>query len=188
MWAIINSEYFWGTIIGFVLSFFGSWLLAKFTVAINTANARLIVARFCVDVIRNIQGIVFQLEDSREKFRFIDISYLRLLDDELAAYNRNRDQLIILPDSDRVKVRKFFNDIAIRRTEIIFNLEKFNNLFESAKRIDIEAGNDESAIRRADGLRTDANIPLQHANNDTDRLLFLARDAAGLIESLSRIK
>ena len=35
MWEILKSEFFWGIVVGLLLSFIGAWAQAKITVSMN---------------------------------------------------------------------------------------------------------------------------------------------------------
>ena len=58
MAEILTSEFFWGIIIGLILSVVGGWTLAHFTVKKQRDNQRELIKRLCCDTAKNIQ--VFQ--------------------------------------------------------------------------------------------------------------------------------
>jgi hypothetical protein len=67
MLDILTGEFFWGIVVGLLLSFVGGWVLAKFTVSMTQANAKKVIIRFCIDTIRNIQNIIKEMDSTRER-------------------------------------------------------------------------------------------------------------------------
>jgi hypothetical protein len=109
---IVKSEFFWGIVAGLLLSFFGGWILAKFTVRLTQQGMNRTVLQFVTDTIGNLNEIIEQMETVRNKGRVINHDFLALIDVELTIYGRNREHLIHLPDSVRRKVRAYMNDVA----------------------------------------------------------------------------
>jgi hypothetical protein len=183
MLDILTGEFFWGIVVGLLLSFFGGWVLAKFTVSMTQANAKKLIIRFCIDTIRNIQNIIREMDSTRDRTKGIHHDFLSLLDVEITIYGRNREHLIHLPDDERNEVRKFMNDVAVKKAEVANQLDQFYRLNSLADQIQAEGrGLDSERVKET------AMVPLRNAQTAADRLVTIGRDATPLVDRLSRLK
>ena len=58
IWTVLTSEFFWGVIVGLVLSVFGSYWLAKFSASETRKTQKELVKAFCADTVSNLKKIV----------------------------------------------------------------------------------------------------------------------------------
>jgi hypothetical protein len=118
MWTVLTSEFFWGVIVGVVLTAIGTWLQTIFTVRQQRKAQKDLIKNFCIDTVNNLKAIVEDMVDYRQRTQVIHGDYLTLVDVEINVFGRNREQIIHLPNPVRENVRKFVTDCAIRRAEI----------------------------------------------------------------------
>jgi len=182
MLSILTGEFFWGIVVGLLLSFFGGWVLAKFTVSMTQANAKKLIIRFCIDTIKNLQNIVSELDATRDRAKAIHSDFLALIDVEIGVYGRNREHLIHLPDDERNQVRKFMNDVAIKKAEVASKLDQFYRLNSLADQIQSEGRGPE-----AQRTRDTALAPLRDAQTAADKLVTISNNAAPLLDRLARL-
>src|SRR5439155_12181616 len=125
MAAIWGSEFVWGIVIGLLVALAGAWAQAEITTRKQRKHERTLVRDFCIDLLKNLQGIVAELERTRDRTKAIFHDYLGLIDVEVQTFGRNREHLDLLPDDKvRVEVRQFIADIALRRIEVMSRLEE----------------------------------------------------------------
>ena len=117
MWVVtvLTSEFFWGVIVGLVLSVFGAYWLAIFAAKQQERAQKKLIKNYCIDTANNLRAIVDDMVDFRQRTQAIHGDYLALLDTEINVFGRNREQIVHLPSQVRDNVRKFMNDCAIRR-------------------------------------------------------------------------
>lgn len=180
---ILQGEFFWGIVVGLLLSLLGSWALAKFTVSMQQASARRTMSLFCIDALKNIQSIIAELDAARDRMRAIHHDFLMLIEVEIQIYGRNREHLINLPDDARNKIRKLMSEISIKRAEVANNLEEFYKLSRLADQIYAEGRGPE-----AQRIRENGSISLQNAQTAADRLVSISGGIPSIIEGLSKIR
>ena len=183
MWAILTGEFFWGIIIGLVLSFAGGWAQAKIAASIQEKAARSTVVRFCSDTIKNIQSIISEMDRTRDRARSIHHDFLNLIEIEIQIYGRNREHLIHLPDDLRGPVRDFMNDIAIKRAEVANKLNEFYQMNAQADQLQVQGHGPQSQR-----VRTDALTPLGVAQVAADKLVTVSKDGSPILTKLASLK
>lgn len=177
--SILTSDFFWGIVIGLLLSLIGSYALAKFNFSIMQKNQKKVIRLFCADVIQNIKNIVSEMDATRDRTKAIHHDFLSLLDVEIGVYGRNREHLIHLPPDERENVRKLINNIAIKKAEISQGLESFYEASRLADQVQA-AGRGPEAGR----IRSDANDHLQIAQTAADKLVQIMNTATSQINLL----
>src|SRR5690606_2149324 len=115
MQDILQGEFFWGVIIGLLLSLLSGYILAQFTVRTQQKTIKETILKFSLDINRNIQAIINETDTTRDRANAIHYDFLNLIDIEIQIYGRNREHIIHIPDEERTLVRKFMNDIAIKK-------------------------------------------------------------------------
>lgn len=183
MIEILKGEFFWGIVAGLILSFFGGWVLAKFTVGLTQKGMRKTVIQFATDAIGNINEIIEQLNYVRSKSNIINHDFIALIEVELTIYGRNREHLIHLPDDIRKRVRSYMNDVAIGRAEVMNNLNRFYEINGQAERIQVEGRGPEAAR-----VRQEALIPLDGAHKAADKFASLLSDGQEILNALKGIR
>jgi hypothetical protein len=63
--TIPSSDFFWGVVVGVVLTLFGAYIKARLTVRWTRKEQQKMVVKFCIDEVKNLQGIIKQLEETR---------------------------------------------------------------------------------------------------------------------------
>jgi len=180
---VLKGEFFWGIVIGLLVSFFGGVVLAKFTILLTQRHQKKTVREFCIDVITNLQEIIKELDDTRDRAKAIHHDFLGLIEVEITVYGRNREHIILLDKSVRDAVRKFMNDCAIQRAQVVNKLDQFYRLDALANQIQAEGRGPE-----AERMRQGALIPLDEANKATDKLIRIAEGAKDLLVSIQGSK
>jgi hypothetical protein len=185
MWivTVLTSEFFWGVIVGLVLSVVGAYWLAVFAARQQQKAQRNLIKNYCIDTVNNLTAIVDDMVGFRQRTQAIHGDYLALLDTEFVVFGRNREHVIHLPNQVRDNVRKFMNDCAIRRAEIGTNLAQFNNLWAHADQL--QARGDTEGEQQA---RQQSNVPLVRANQALDQLATRVKDGASLVRSLEGVR
>ena len=186
MWivTVLKSEFFWGVIVGLVLSVFGAYWLAVFGARQQQKAQKDQIKNLCIDTVNNLRAIVDDMVDHRQRAQVIHGDYLTLLDTEINVFGRNREHLIHLPNPVREKVRKFVTNCAIRRAEIGANLAQFTNLWALADQLQSQGQAAEAQPVRHE----QAKVPLDEANQALDQLLARVRDSAYLVNSLEGVR
>ena len=69
MQEILKSEFFWGVVVGLLLSFIGAWVQAKITVSMNETRMKRTVINFCLDTIGNLENVIREMDKSRDRAR-----------------------------------------------------------------------------------------------------------------------
>lgn len=183
MWEILTGEFFWGIVVGLVLSFLGGWAQAKITFTMQRRAAEENVRRFCIDTIKNIQGIVSEMDRTRDRARAIHHDFLNLIEIEVQIYGRNREHLIHLPEELRTSVRQFLNDIAVKRADVANNLNQFYQLTGHADQLEAQGAGPQSQRLKADAL-----TPLGAAQAAADKLVVVSREGTSITEKLAALK
>jgi hypothetical protein len=182
MWSILTGEFFWGIVIGLILSFLGGWVLASFTVKLTQKNQKQVVRNFCIDIIQNLQNIVRDMDATTTRAQAIHHDFLALIDIEISIYGRNREHLIHLPEQVRNEVRKFMNECAIKKAEVASRLDQFYRLNSLADQIQAE-GHAPDAER----TREQAMNLLSEARRASDKLVAVANSASETLNQLRRL-
>jgi hypothetical protein len=180
MWGILQGEFFWGIVVGLALSFFGAWLLAKFTVSLQQKHQKKVVVEFCIDEVRNLQSLIQEMDATRDRTKAIFHDFLALIDAEVGVYGRNRENLLHLPQSTRDKVRRFMNECAVKRAEVASHLDQFYQLNNRANQAQGIGGD-------AAQLKAQAEAALQNAHRAADRLVTIANGAPELVRELNNL-
>jgi hypothetical protein len=179
----LESEFFWGIIVGLILTVVGSYFLALFTARQQQQERKDVLRNFCMDTVINIRQIIEDMDTTRSKARLIHHDYLVLFDVEYQVFTRNREHLIYLPLDVRDKVRRFITDCAIRRAEIGNYLTTFNNQWNLAGQLEAQGHGPE-----AERARSAANVPLTQAHKALDALVLRAKDSDGVIKDIANAK
>jgi hypothetical protein len=179
MLKILESEFFWGIVVGLLLSFIGGWAQAKITVSMNEKNAKKRVNNFCRDTINNLQSIIQQLQTSRDRTKMIFMDYIGMIDEEVLIYRRNREHMIHLPDNVRNEVRLFMMECALSRAEIASKSDQYRRIKASADEIRA-AGRAPEAGR----VEQSGQTLLDDAHKAVDRLVAVANKAPTLLNQL----
>jgi hypothetical protein len=181
MWivAVLTSEFFWGVIVGLLLSVLGAYCLAVFAARQQRKAQKDLIKNFCTDTV-----IVDDMVAHRQRAQVIHGDYLALVDIEIGVFGRNREHIIHLPNPVRENVRRFVTDCAIRRAEIGNHLSEFSKLWALADQL-LSQGDAPQAQR----VRTQqAEVARRHANQALDQLVILVKDSADLVNSLNNVR
>lgn len=183
MSEILQGEFFWGIVVGLILAFIGGWIQAWFAVSMQQASVKKTIKNYCVDAIKTIQGIISEMQSTRDRTKSIYYDFLALLDVEIQIYGRNREHLIHLPEEERKLVRKFMNDVVALRAETAQGLDRFYELTRLADQAQTEGrGSD------AQELRATASVPLIAAQTAADRLASISSTGNQIIAKLESIR
>lgn len=182
MLEILTGEFFWGIVVGLILSLIGGYTLARFTVEIQRKHQRQNLVRLCRDTIKNIRSMAVEFDEVRNRANVIHEDYLALIDVEVNVFGRNREYLVMIPDNEAEAVRKFMNEIALRRTDTSSHLQEFYRLSGWAGQIRAEGRGPEAG--RADEA---ALVPLSKAKEAANRLVQTARGSDGLLTRLDQL-
>lgn len=182
MIEILKGEFFWGVIVGLLLSFFGGWVLAKFTISLTQFHHKKMVVKFCIDTIKNLQNIIKEMDSMRDRTKAIHLDFLALIDVEIGVYGRNREHLIHLTEPTRDQVRKFMNDCAVKKAEIVWKLSQYYQLDSLANQVQAQGRGPE-----AQRIRTDSSVPLADAQKAADRLAAIGNGVSQLLTDLSKL-
>lgn len=183
MLEVLTGQFFWGVVVGLLLSFVGGWTLARVTISMTQAHQKRTVVLFCADTVQNIRNIVLDLDRVRDRARIIHHDFMALIEIEVQIYGRNREHLIHLPDDVRGDVREFMNGIAIKRAEVMNRLEQFGQSWRVSDQLSAD-GQKEASERE----REKATAVLQEAHKAVDRLATLANGSSRLLEKLTSLK
>ncbi|MFC4238287.1 hypothetical protein ACFOY8_24015 [Thalassospira xianhensis] len=181
LYAIFFSDYFWGTIVGLVLSIIGAYALGSIQSKQLKSEWTNNFIDLSIDIIRNLKSTIDQLAEARERSQAIHQDLLALIDAELAVFGRNREYSIRLSPELRGDLRKYITNIAIIRTRILGNLNQFNMCHNRAE--EIESQNIE---KDTISIRQEASKYLVQANKATDDLINLSREGNDLIRRLEK--
>src|SRR5436305_2895825 len=135
MWAVLSGEFFWGVIVGVVLTGLGGFLQVRFQANENRKERLALIRSFIVDTARNVQRIVADMEETRRRVNAIHSDFLVLFDVEMNVFGRNREQIVSLPVDVRDRVRAYMNDCSLMRAQIGGGLGEFNRLVALADQL-----------------------------------------------------
>ena len=183
MLGILTGEFFWGVVVGLILSFIGAWAQAKITVSMQQKSAEKTVIRFCLDTVENIQAIIAEMDKNRDRTKLIHHDFLTLIEIEVQIYGRNREHLIHLPDDVRTSMRDFMNNVAIKRAEVANNLSSFYQITEQANQMQVQGSGPEAERKRHEAL-----TPLSAAQGAADRLAGISKDGDRIVDRLKTMK
>ena len=123
---ILQSEFFWGIVVGLILAAIGAVIQVWLSLKSQKSQQKESILTLSGDVLKNIVSILEEFEEvRRKKNRFIDVSYLVLLDVEIAILSRNRELMILVEADLRQDIRDYLVKIALKRTEIGNLLNQF---------------------------------------------------------------
>ncbi len=181
MWivAVVTSEFFWGVIVGLVLSVVGAYYLAVFATRQQQRAQKEIVKNFCADTIKNLRQIVDEMADLRNRTKAIHSDYLALMDIEFNVFGRNREHIIQLPEPLRDRVRKFVTDCAVRRAQIGNYLAAFTSKWALADQL---LGQNQGL--QSQQARAESGPPLAEANKVLDELSVRVQESSSLINDI----
>ena len=180
MWivTVLTSEFFWGVIVGLMLSVIGAYYLAFFATRQQRKAQKDLIKNLCIDTIK---AIVDDMVNHRQKANSIHNDYLALLDIEFNIFGRNREHIIHLPNPARENVRKFVTDCAIRRGEIGSYLAQFTSLWTLANQL-------QSQGQAFQTQQQQATAQLNLANQALNQLDSRVKDSASLVKSLEEVR
>jgi hypothetical protein len=178
--TVLMSEFFWGVIVGLLLSVIGAYCLAVFITRQQQKAKKDLIKNFCIDTVDNIKTIVDDMVDRRQQTQVIHGDYLTLLDIEFNVFAKNRKQIGHLPNPVRDNVRKFVNDCAIRRAEIGNHLFQFNNSWAFANQLHTQGQMVEAQRVR----KEEAEMARHNADRALAQLFVRVKDSAELLNSL----
>ena len=182
--TVLMSEFFWGVIVGLLLSVVGAYCLAVFTTGQQQKAQKDLIKNFCIDTVDNIKAIVDDMVDRRQQTQVIHGDYLTLLDIEFNVFARNREHIIHLPNPVRDYVRKFVYDCAIRRAEIGNHLFQFNNSWAFANSLHTRGQMVEAQRVR----KEEAEMARHDADQALDQLATRVKDSPELLNSLRGVR
>ena len=182
MQEIFEGQFFWGIVVGLLLSFVGGWVQAKLTVAIAQKQQKKVVVKFCIDTIKNINNIVSEMDATRDRTRAIYLEFLTLIDSEINVYDRNREFLIHLPEPLRNEVRTFMNSCAVKKADISSRLLDCYELLKKIKLAQEEGRNSDAQQYEQASIE-----PLQDAHRAADKLYEIVKDTSNLLTDLNRL-
>jgi hypothetical protein len=181
---VLKSEFFWGVVVGVVLTTIGAWCQVIFIIRQQQKAQKDLIKNFCIDTVDNLKTIVDDMVDHRQRTQVIHGDYLMLFDVEVNVFGRNREQIIHLPNPLRENVRKFVTDCAIRRAEIGTHLAQFTNLMAFANQLQSQG----QAPQAQQVRNQQANVPLAKANQALDQLAVRVKDSTDLVNSLKKLR
>jgi hypothetical protein len=179
IWDVLTSEFFWGVIVGLILSVLGAYCVALFSAKQQRQMQRETVRNFCADTVKNLRQIVDDMSDLRTRMKVIHHDYLALMDVEINVFGRNREHIIHLPEQLRDRVRKFVTDCALRRAEIGNFLGQFNQLCRLADELQSQGH-----AQQAQTVRDQANGPLANGSRALDDLVTRVQDSINLVNEI----
>jgi hypothetical protein len=179
IWDVLTSEFFWGVIVGLILSIVGAYFLALFSAKQQRQMQKETVRSFCADTIKNLRQIVDEMSDLRARMKVIHHDYLAAMDVEFNVFGRNREHIIHLPEQVRDRVRKFVTDCAVRRAEIGNFLGQFNQLCRLGDELESQG-----RVAQAQTVRNQANGPLANAGRALDDLVTRVQDSTNLVNDI----
>jgi hypothetical protein len=158
--ALLYSEFFWGIVVGAILTAIGSILIVSLTERSQRKQRFELVRTFSLDTVQNISQIIRDLESLRVRTGALQLDFLALLEVEIGIFGRNREHIIALPSETRRKLREFMNNCAIKRAEIANLLGEFYRQTALADQL----------MHRAKGHRHSASRTLLHWDRSQRRM------------------
>ena len=183
--TVLRGEFFWGVVVGVVLTGIGAWGQAVFTIWQERRAQKELIRNFCIDTVNNIRAIVDDMVDHQQLKKGIHPDHLALLDIEWNVFGRNRVHLIHLPNPVRENVRKFVTDCEIRKAEIGNYLSQYLQALALADRLQ---GSGQAP--QAGRVRNEqAQVPLNSAIQALNQLAAKVSDgSADLVNSLKAVR
>jgi hypothetical protein len=179
---VLTSEFFWGVIVGIVLTAFGAWWQARLTVRQQKEAQKDLIKNFCIDTVDNIKAIVDEMVAHRQRTQAIYSDHLALLDIEFNVFGRNREHIIHLPNPVRENVRKFVTDCAIRKAEIGNYRSQYMQATALADQLQSRG-----QAQQAQQVHTQQAKTLASANQALDQLAIRVKDGASLVDDLKKV-
>lgn len=179
-WKIATSEFLWGIVVGLLVSFAGGWFQARVTQLQQRQERKGLIKDFCIDLIRNLERYATEISRVRKHGNTVPKRILGLIDNELIAYGRQRDFLVLIDQSVREEFRELMNDIAIKRAEVQFKLDQVEDIFATARTLN-SAGDATKANRTMDSVDT----PMKELNSEADNLVSIINRSAGIVAKLT---
>jgi hypothetical protein len=174
---VLTNEFFWGVVVGVVLTAIGAWLQARLTIRQQKEAQKDLIRNFCIDRVNNIKAVVEQMADYEHKANVIQWDYLMRLDIEMGVFNRNREHTIHLPNPVRDEVTKFVNDCAARRSEIGHYQSQFYKLADQLQN-----------QGQAQQVRNQQQVWFGKAVKALDQLAVRVKDGPSLLHSLKAVR
>jgi hypothetical protein len=178
--SVLESEFFWGVIVGAVLAALGSWLIVWLQERAQQRYRNKTVRSFSIDTVENVLQIIRDLQKLRGRPNAIQYDFLALLEVEIGVFGRNREQIILLAPEPRRKLREFMNNCAIKKAEISNWLTQFYQQVTLADQLTAsDQGLESQRVRDAA-----AGGPLARANAAADQLFQLVPDGEKILALL----
>ena len=150
MWEVLTSEFFWGVVVGVLLSLLGAVVSTKLLRNETISFQRDTIRIFSLDTVRSIRRYVTEMQNIRNRINRIELDLLGLVEAELQVFGRNREHIIRLDPEPREEVRAFVNECSIRVVQVRFWLNEMARLASSNQAAASDALN--NANRAADQL------------------------------------
>jgi len=183
MISILESDFFWGVVIGIILAFISGYYLAYMNIRLLKRHQKETVIGFCIDTVANIQKIIEEMENVRDRAQIINRDYIALINIEIQIFGRNREHTIKIDEQNRSNVRNFMNNCAIKCVDISMNLDKYEQATRAADQIQAEGRQPE-----ADRMRQQAVGFRDKAHAAADRLVNIAKESNSILEGLKKVE
>ena len=177
-----KHEFFWGVVVGVVLTAIGTWLQVIFTIRQQRKAQKDLIRNFCIDTVENIRAIVDDMVAHQQRTQAIHPDHLALLDIEWNVFGRNREHIIHLPKPVRENVRKFVTDCAIRKAEIMNYRSQYMQLANQLQ-LAKQLHSDEQPQLVQQQAQAAAS-----ANQALDQLAIKVTGSADLVNSLKAVR
>ena len=175
VWDVLRSEFLWGLILGLLLSI----VVAAVTLWLQDRRKRLLVLRFCQDLIDSVCDQIDNLENHRERTRVIHHDFLSVIQAEITVYARNREHLVQIHDQTlRRDVVKFFARAAGLLAQIGSKLQLFSEAHAFVQQ--------DPDTQRQQQTKNLANNILSEAHNICDKLRELSTQKQDLTNRISK--
>lgn len=170
---VLNSEFFWGILVGSALTIIGAYI----SFFLQARRQKQIIKRFCYDSITNLSEYIQNMDAHRDRARQIHDEFIALIEAEIQTIMRNKEQMVYI-DSEalRRRLRDFFVTTAVQLALVKNNLNRFYQADKLAK-----SATDESTQKLAD---QEANLTLADAQKACDKLAALRHDSKELLAAL----
>jgi len=177
--GLFRSEFFWGIVIGAVLTGAGSYLIVHLQESSQRRQRKELIRQFSLDTVENILQTIRSFQEIRDRTSVIYSDFLAVMEGELAIFGRNREHIIHLDPDLRGPLRTFINTVVIRRAEISNNLAEFYRHMANADQI--SAAGDGP---RAEQVKKQAQDALTNAQTSANRLAQLAPEGEKIVAAL----
>ncbi len=183
MLDVLTGEFFWGVVIGLILSILGGYALAIFQAKATAKAQKLIFRDFSIDTVKNLKQIIDDMNDVKNRSGNIYYDYLILMEVEIGVFGRNREHLNRIPEPSRSDLRKLINSIAIKRAEAANYLGEFYKKNELANQLLSQGQGPHSQRVRGEGTPF-----LDMANKAVDQMVSISQSSAALIKDLEAVR